>query len=120
MRDSSWTALNGKKMFSPKKCRLCTSVQRRRKTKRNDGRLLAAHVAVAYTASRREDQLHEAVSSRTTIGTALGVLMERYSLDSERAFDVLCRTASETRTKLYVVARQLVETGELPGVDRDG
>jgi len=85
-----------------------------------DGQLLAAHVAVAYTASRREDQLNEAVSSRTTIGTALGVLMERYSLDSERAFEVLCRTASQTKTKLYVVAKHLVETGQLPGVDPDG
>lgn len=85
-----------------------------------DGQLLAAHVAVAYTASRREDQLNDAISSRTTIGTALGVLMERYSLDSERAFEVLCRTASETKTKLYVVAKHLVETGQLPGVDPDG
>ena len=84
-----------------------------------DGQLLAAHVAVAYAASRREDQLTEAVSSRTTIGTALGVLMERYSLDSDRAFEVLCRTASETKSKLYVVAKHLVETGELPGVDRE-
>ena len=54
-----------------------------------------------------------AVESRTIVGQATGILMERYGLCPERAFDVLKRISSHSNTKLRLVAEHLVETGQL-------
>jgi ANTAR domain len=42
-----------------------------------------------------------------------GILMERYKLTADQAFDLLVRTSRHTTIKLAEVARRLVETGEL-------
>ena len=39
--------------------------------------------------------------------------MERYELDSQRAFAVLARDDSRTNTKVRDLARELVDTGRL-------
>jgi len=41
--------------------------------------------------------------------------MERFSLDADRAFQVLRRHSQDGNVKLVEVARRVVRTGALPG-----
>jgi GAF domain-containing protein len=76
--------------------------------------LFARHAAVALAAARKEDTLAEAVDARTLIGQAQGILMERFSLDANQAFEVLRRYSQDNNTKLRVVAEHVVSSRTLP------
>jgi AmiR/NasT family two-component response regulator len=54
------------------------------------------------------ENMNAALSSRTTIGIALGILIERYGLDQDGAFRYLTRVSSSSETKLREVAAQVV------------
>jgi GAF domain-containing protein len=71
--------------------------------------LFATHASVALGRARREEELHEALSTRQLIGQATGILMERYRIDDQRAFQYLVRVSSTTNTKLRLVAQRVVE-----------
>ncbi len=77
---------------------------------------LAAVAGAAIRAAQTEEQLQSAVRSRTTIGQAQGIIMERYSLNAAKAFRVLSRVSQETNTRLAEIAERIVETGRIPGV----
>jgi DNA-binding response OmpR family regulator len=61
-------------------------------------------------------QLRRALQSNRTTGTAVGIVMARYDVDPERAFQVLVRTSQQSNRKLNDIAEELVRTGVLPGV----
>ncbi|WP_210441394.1 GAF and ANTAR domain-containing protein [Nocardioides xinjiangensis] len=74
--------------------------------------LLFAHQsAMALDYARQIDQLQEAVRSRQVIGQAVGVVMERYSVDEARAFGFLTRLSNNENLKLRLVAERLLEAG---------
>jgi transcriptional regulator with GAF, ATPase, and Fis domain len=73
--------------------------------------LFASHAALAMGRAWVAQNLSAALSSRTTIGIALGIVMERYDMDQDRAFAYLTRIASSSETKLREVAAHLVEEG---------
>ena len=58
-------------------------------------------------------QLQEAVEHRTTIGKALGILMERFDLDDDGAFAYLARCSNDQNRKLYDIATELVQYRDL-------
>ena len=66
------------------------------------------------SAADRIRQLEEALESRTVIGQAVGMLMERYEMESTAAFAALRRTSNELNLKLRDVAEVLVTTRRLP------
>jgi GAF domain-containing protein len=68
----------------------------------------ASHAAQALGRVRGKENLNEALASCRSIGTAIGIVMERYQLDSERAFIYLARVASSSERKLRKVAEHLV------------
>jgi GAF domain-containing protein len=72
---------------------------------------LAAHVAVALTAAKEFESLESAVASRTVIGQAEGMLMQRYNLTPERAFAVLARHSQASNRRLRDVAEEIVKNG---------
>jgi transcriptional regulator with GAF, ATPase, and Fis domain len=76
--------------------------------------ILARHASVAVATARREATLGQAVDARKLVGQAMGILMERYDLDSDRAFTVLRRYSQHTNTKLRDVAQELIDTRKLP------
>lgn len=78
------------------------------------GLALAAHVAVALAAEQDDEHMHIALKGRTVIGQAQGILMERFDLSAERAFDVLARFSSHQNIKLHQVATQLVSSRQVP------
>jgi GAF domain-containing protein len=80
------------------------------------GQTIAAMAAVVLAKSINDDQLVRALETRTHIGQATGILMERYDLDAERAFEVLRRISSQTNTKLRDLAVEIVTTRRLPAV----
>lgn len=81
------------------------------------GALLASHIAVAFAAARAEENLRTAVTSHQQIGEAVGILMERYGIGKGEAFAMLTKASQDHNTKLRELARRLVETGEVPGVN---
>lgn len=78
---------------------------------------LAGHLAVSMAASREIDGLGVALASRTVIGQAEGIVMERLGVDSDQALAYLKRVSSHTNTKLVDVALALVRTRRLPDAD---
>jgi hypothetical protein len=75
---------------------------------------LAAHVSGAVAQARVEHNLWRAIQARNLIGQAQGMLMARYGLTPDKAFDVLRRHSNDLNLKVSTVAEQLVSTGKLP------
>jgi hypothetical protein len=70
--------------------------------------IFAAHASMmlGYTAHIRH--LETALGTRKLIGQALGIVMERYGIDEDVAFQFLARTSRDTNIKLRVVAADIV------------
>lgn len=81
--------------------------------------IFAVHAAVALATSLRDAQLNTALDARKVIGQAQGILMERYGLTTEQAFEVLRRYSQDHNVKLRLVAEQLVATRQLPALARN-
>lgn len=78
------------------------------------GRMLAAHAALAMDRTRTVDHLTSALASRDQIGQAKGILMERYAITDDQAFELLIAASQNTNRKLRDIAADLAATGELP------
>ncbi len=76
--------------------------------------ILARHASVAVASARHEETMAQAVDARKLVGQAMGILMERFALDGDRAFAILKRYSQDTNTKLRDVAQQLIDTRKLP------
>jgi signal transduction histidine kinase/DNA-binding response OmpR family regulator len=59
-------------------------------------------------------QLRQALKSNRTTGTAVGIVMTRYELNADLAFQVLKRTSQQSNRKLHDIAAEVVRTGALP------
>lgn len=70
---------------------------------------LATQAASAMELRQTVDGLSQALVARKSIGQAIGIVMERFRLDEERAFKYLVRVSQTSNVKLRVVARELVE-----------
>jgi GAF domain-containing protein len=70
--------------------------------------LFAAQAAVALGHAQEVHHLNRALESRQQIGEAIGVLIERYQLDQQAAFNFLVRLSSRSNTKLREVAARVV------------
>ena len=57
--------------------------------------------------------LQTALESRAVIDQAKGILIERYKLTADQAFQLLARASMTTNRKLRDIADHLVRTGEL-------
>jgi hypothetical protein len=71
--------------------------------------LFSHQAAMALDYARHIGQLEEAARSRQLVGTAVGIVMERFALDDARAFAFLARLSSTENTKLRVVAQRLID-----------
>lgn len=70
--------------------------------------LVAAPTGLVLAQAHRVENLSTALESRTTIGIALGITMQRFDLDKDLAFAYLTRVAATTETKLRDVAESLI------------
>lgn len=79
-----------------------------------DYAVVAVSNAYLYeTALERAGNLERALDSRAVIDQAKGVLMERFKLSAEQAFQVLTRVSMESNVKVRDLAERFVRTGEL-------
>jgi GAF domain-containing protein len=78
------------------------------------GQTIAAMAAVVLARSINDEHLARALETRTVIGEAIGILMERYDIDAQKAFDVIRRLSSQSNVKLRELAEQIVVTRQLP------
>jgi hypothetical protein len=72
---------------------------------------LAAHLAVAVAGGREMDNRTIAMVNRTVIGQAEGILMERYRITADHAFELLRESSLKTGNRLVHVAEELTRTG---------
>ncbi|TDW18905.1 GAF and ANTAR domain-containing protein [Kribbella kalugense] len=76
--------------------------------------ILGQHASVALASARQEETMALAVDARKLVGQAMGILMERFDVDGDRAFAILKRYSQDTNTKLRDVAQHLIDTRKLP------
>jgi hypothetical protein len=75
--------------------------------------LFGVQAAILLYGADTAAHLQRAVDSRDLIGQAKGILMERFSLDDDGAFQMLVKSSQDTNLKLTEVARWLTsEVGE--------
>ncbi len=74
----------------------------------------AVHATNAMQSARLITGLSTAVQSRHLIGVAQGILMSRYDLSMDEAFEVLRRYSSHANVKLRDIAALVAETRALP------
>ncbi len=82
------------------------------------GQMFAAHAAVALAGAEHEANLRAGMNNRDVIGQAKGILMATHKLTADQAFGVLARVSQELNRKLVDVARELTDTGAVPGGNR--
>src|SRR4051812_7539740 len=70
--------------------------------------LFATQAAALLEYAVQVEQLSEALHTRTDIGTAVGILMERYGIDRNQAFSFLVRSSNERNVKLRVLAQHVI------------
>ncbi len=80
----------------------------------DSGVSFAAHTAIAIAVARQDENKDIALDSRSLIGQATGIVMDRYDLDAVRAFAVLRRLSQSGNVKLHEIAVELIRTRHLP------
>ena len=76
---------------------------------------VAAGNLYAYQSAREmADNLQAALESRSVIDQAKGVLIERYKLTPDQAFQLLAQASMHANRKVRDIADDLVRTGEVP------
>ena len=71
--------------------------------------LFATQAASVLDYAEQVEQLSEALHTRTDIGTAVGIVMERYGIDRNRAFAFLVRNSNDRNIKLRVLAKKVID-----------
>jgi hypothetical protein len=73
------------------------------------GSLFAGQLALAMGWAKQDETMSDALATRNVIGQAVGLVMERYTLDADRAFAFLTRLSQTSNIKLRQVAGALVD-----------
>ncbi|MGB9011790.1 MAG: GAF and ANTAR domain-containing protein [Aeromicrobium sp.] len=77
--------------------------------------IFTRHASVALAAKHNEDGLQIAIDARKLIGQAQGILMERFDIDDDRAFQFMRRQSQDRNEKLRDIAAWIVENRGNPG-----
>jgi len=71
--------------------------------------LLSGHATIAIDAAKKQQEMKEALGSRTLIGQAEGILMQAYDIDATKAFGYLRRLSQDQNVKLVKIAETIIE-----------
>jgi GAF domain-containing protein len=71
--------------------------------------IFVRHASVALASAHNEEGLQVAIDARKLIGQAQGILMERFDIDADRAFEFLRRQSQTHNVKLRHIAEWVVE-----------
>lgn len=70
--------------------------------------LFATQAAALLHYQDQVEQLSEALHTRTDIGTAVGIIMERYGIGNHQAFAFLVRSSNNRNVKLRTLAQDVI------------
>ncbi|HEX3930761.1 MAG TPA: GAF and ANTAR domain-containing protein [Nocardioides sp.] len=81
--------------------------------------LFAIHAATKLGRVTEVDQLNRAMHTRKVIGQGIGILMERYDIPEDNAFQFLVRASQADNIKVRDIAQRLVDqiNGPRPDID---
>ena len=71
--------------------------------------LFAAQAGAILGYAEQVEQLSQALHTRTDVGTAVGILMERYRIDRHQAFAFLARNSQNRNIKVRVLAQHVID-----------
>ena len=71
--------------------------------------LFATQATALLDYAEQVEQLSVALQTRTDIGTAVGILIERHSMNRQQAFAFLSRTSQNQNIKVRVLARRVID-----------
>lgn len=74
----------------------------------------STHVAVAMESLWYQHRLHASIEAHRLVSSSLGMLMERYGIDSREAYEVLSGISLEYNVTLPEIARRVIEERDLP------
>ncbi len=78
--------------------------------------LFAGQAGAILGYAEQVEQLSNAVQTRTDIGTAVGILMERYGVNRHQAFAFLTRNSQDRNIKVRVLAQHVIDDTLAPPV----
>lgn len=81
--------------------------------------IFARHASVAISNAEEGHGLKIALDARKLIGQAQGILMERYDINGDVAFDFMCRHSQENNVKLRAIAEWIVANRASPSLLKD-
>lgn len=87
----------------------CTGVEEIDPAVQDLATLVGEYAGLSLARARQAENLQRALDTRTVIGQALGIVMERYQLDEDRAFGFLVRVSQASNVNLRVIAQDLVD-----------
>lgn len=76
--------------------------------------MLVALASVALAQARLTEQLREALLSRDVIGQAKGIVMTRYGLKPDKAFDLIRQYSQDHNIKIIELAQAVIDLGDFP------
>lgn len=79
--------------------------------------VFAHHASIAVAIATEREQLLRAVRTRSVVGQAQGILMERHGVTADHALTVLRRYATHLGQELAIVAQRYIEDRSLPPLD---
>jgi GAF domain-containing protein len=71
--------------------------------------LFATQAGLLLGFAQQIDTLGDAVHTRQEVGTAIGIVMERYGVDRSRAFEFLTRLSSYRNIKIRAIAEEIID-----------
>jgi hypothetical protein len=74
----------------------------------------STHVAVAMESLWYQSRLNVSMEAHRVVSSSIGILMERYGIDSRAAYDVLSGVSLEHNVTLREIARRVIDDRELP------
>lgn len=77
----------------------------------------AQHASIAVAIAVEREQLMRAVHTRSAVGQAQGILMERHHITADHALTVLRRYSAHLGQELRVVAQRLIDDHNLPQLE---
>lgn len=69
--------------------------------------VLAAHITVAFAVAKREEGLTTAMETRSVIGQAQGIVMQKFGVDADTAFEFLKRISQHENVRLNALAQAI-------------
>lgn len=70
---------------------------------------MATHGAGVMMTVNWRKEFESALASRDLMGQAKGVLMNQFSIDAVRAFEMLVQQSQNTNTPVRIIAQQIVD-----------